>query len=454
MNIAEITELVRGSLREEDLVPVKQLQDKNFVDEVSKRFSLPTYEQIEELANKLGTSVEHFYVDLKGLTPIVYFHDGLLLEIHAYDDDYIRDFEVKARLTQGSKILNRCIQENNYMDFFIRVDSRARILLFKRLFNEIPDKDLYEVFLTIYTHADYGFTEIDEKYFSRIIKCKPKQQQQKIEKSLKHKIDEDGFITVYRGVGSKSTSPEKAYSWTTDINIAAFFASRFSQVGDIYTGKVHIKDVIAYVEDRNEHEILALPGKVKKIKQMDLLSIDKVFNDFPELMENYPVEAWDIKDKYFLNPDSIHGVLHAKRVLLLSYIIGLYEDLDDTDMEIVLTAAKYHDIGRTNDKYDEVHGILSFNKMLQLKLVNKKMEDIHILQFIMESHCINDEDGLKNLKKYPIKDIDRTIRLYKVLKDADGLDRVRLHDLDINYLRLPISKRLPFVAQQIFKNLE
>lgn len=147
-------------------------------------------------------------------------------------------------------------------------------------------------------------------------------------------------------------------------------------------------------------------------------------------------------------------MLHAKRVLLLSYIIGLYEDLDDTDMEIVLTAAKYHDIGRTNDKYDEVHGILSFNKMLQLKLVDKKMEDIHILQFIMESHCINDEDGLKNLKKYPIKDIDRAIRLYKVLKDADGLDRVRLHDLDINYLRLPISKRLPFVAQQIFKNLE
>lgn len=73
--------------------------------------------------------------------------------------------------------------------------------------------------------------------------------------------------------------------------VKCHFASRFSQVGDIYTGKVHIKDVIAYVEDRNEHEILALPGKVKKIKQMDLLSIDKVFNDFPELMENYPVEA-------------------------------------------------------------------------------------------------------------------------------------------------------------------
>lgn len=60
MNIAEIIELVRGLLREEDLVPVKELKDKNFVDEVSKRFHLPTYEQIEELAKKLETSVEYF----------------------------------------------------------------------------------------------------------------------------------------------------------------------------------------------------------------------------------------------------------------------------------------------------------------------------------------------------------------------------------------------------------
>jgi hypothetical protein len=454
MNIAEIIELVRGSLREEDLVPVKKLKDKNFVDEVSKRFHLPTYEQIEELAKKLETSVEYFFIDLKGLTPIVYFHDGLLLEIHAYDDDYIRDFQVKERLNQGLKVLRRCIQENNYMDFFIRVDSRVRILLFKRLFNEIPDKDLYEIFLTIYSHADYGFTEIDEKYFSRIIRCKSKQQQQKIEKSLKKEVDKDGFITVYRGVGSKSTPPDKAYSWTIDIGTAAFFASRFSEAGDIYTGKVHIKDVIAYIDSRNEKEILALPGKVKEIKKMDLLNIERVVEDFPDLMEDYVIEAGDIKDKYFLNPESIHGVLHAKRVLLLAYIIGLYEELDDNDMEIVLNAAKYHDIGRTNDNYDEMHGILSFNKMLQLELVDKEMEDIHILQFIMENHCIDDKKGLANLEKYPIEDKNRAIRLYQILKDADGLDRVRLGDLDINYLRLPISKRLVLVAQQTYRNLK
>ena len=212
--------------------------------------------------------------------------------------------------------------------------------------------------------------------------------------------------------------------------------------------------MIAYIDSKNEKEILALPGKVKEIKKMDLLNIERVVEDFPDLMEDYVIEAWDIKDKYFLNPESIHGVLHAKRVLLLAYIIGLYEELDDNDMEIVLNAAKYHDIGRTNDNYDEMHGILSFNKMFQLELVDKEMEDIHILQFIMENHCIDDKKGLANLEKYPIEDKNRAIRLYQILKDADGLDRVRLGDLDINYLRLPISKRLVLVAQQTYRNLK
>lgn len=150
---------------------------------------------------------------------------------------------------------------------------------------------------------------------------------------------------------------------------------------------------------------------------MDLLTIDEILDDFPELTDNYIIESWDIKNNYFLNPDSIHGVLHAKRVMFLTFIIGLYEELDDNDMEIVLTAAKFHDIGRTNDNYDEIHGMLSFNKLLQLELVDKNIDDIHILHFIVDNHCINDNQGLKNIDNYSIKDKDRAIYLYKIVNN-------------------------------------
>jgi len=416
---------------------------------------LPTYEQIKELANKLEEPIDYFFINLKGLIcPIVYFHDGLFVEINATNDDYLKNFKVKETLKFRLNLLQESINNNNYEEFFIRMDSKVRILMFKRLFNKIPDKDLYNIFLKIYSHADYGFQEIAPEHFSRIIKCKTEKQQKEIEQNLGIGLNKDGFLTVYRGMINKSTSADKAYSWTTNIDTATFFATRFSQIGNVCTGNVNIKDVVVYIGNRGEHEILALPGKVKYIKQMDFWSIEKVYNNFPEFIKAYAFEVSDIKKEYFLVPDSIHGILHTKRVLLLSYIIGLYENLNSQDLKVVLTAAKYHDIGRTNDNYDETHGILSFNKMIQLKLVNKDMKDIHILKFIIDNHCISDDQGIENLKNYPITDKNRAIHLYYILKDADGLDRVRLRDTDIEYLRLPISKKLPLAAQQIYQKLK
>jgi hypothetical protein len=42
--------------------------------------------------------------------------------------------------------------------------------------------------------------------------------------------------------------------------------------------------------------------------------------------------------------------------------------------------------------------------------------------------------------------------LVALLKDADGLDRVRLGDLDPSYLRLPASQSMVAFAQQLFDN--
>lgn len=457
MNIADLMEIVRGSLSKEDFTPVCYLKDPEFVKEMKNAVPLPTYEQVEELAKKLEEPIERFYINLKTLfTPIVYFHNGFLYEIHAFDDEYLRNFHVKQTIKLNVSLLEENLKNRDYETYFIRMDSKVRIMMFKRLFNKIPDKDLFNIFLIVYTHTDYGFSELDRKLFARINKCKTKEQKDLIKQALRKHTDQNGYITVYRGVGSKSTPPEKAYSWTTSISTAAFFATRFSQTGDIYKGKIHLKDVAAYIDKRGEHEVLALPGDVKDIQQMEMLMLDKICETFPALLGHYAQEAQDIKSEYFLNPDSIHGVLHTKRVLFFSYIIGLYEGLNDTDMEILLTAAKYHDIGRTNDAYDETHGKASFEKMLKLRLVDEawNKENIAILQFIVENHCIPDDQGQDNLENYPIQNKEQAVHLYKALKDADGLDRVRLGDTDLRYIRLPVSKRLPLLAQQIYQHMK
>lgn len=60
------------------------------------------------------------------------------------------------------------------------------------------------------------------------------------------------------------------------------------------------------------------------------------------------------------------------------------------------------------------------------------MHDLEIIKFIIENHCINDEEALlKLINCFPEKDIERIKRLYFIFKDSDNLDRVRLGDLDI-----------------------
>ena len=44
------------------------------------------------------------------------------------------------------------------------------------------------------------------------------------------------------------------------------------------------------------------------------------------------------------------------------------------------------------------------------------------------------------------QDASRAVKLYRIAKDMDGLDRVRFNGLDFRYLRTPYARRLPLVA--------
>jgi len=60
-------------------------------------------------------------------------------------------------------------------------------------------------------------------------------------------------IIVYRGC--KNLRQAKSISWTTDKNTAEFFANRFTK-GKVYQATISKDNIIAYINDRNEHEII------------------------------------------------------------------------------------------------------------------------------------------------------------------------------------------------------
>lgn len=75
----------------------------------------------------------------------------------------------------------------------------------------------------------------------------------------------DDEFTVYRGLMRNASY--KALSWTLDRNVAKWFSNRFNNEGKIYKATCKKKDVLAYVPNRNEKEIVVDWRKLINIQE-------------------------------------------------------------------------------------------------------------------------------------------------------------------------------------------
>lgn len=73
-------------------------------------------------------------------------------------------------------------------------------------------------------------------------------------------------FTVYRGIGSKTN--KKGISYTLSLEKAEWFANRFQQDGYVLTGTAKKKDVLAYLNGREEQTILIEPKNIADLHKM------------------------------------------------------------------------------------------------------------------------------------------------------------------------------------------
>ena len=155
-----------------------------------------------------------------------------------------------------------------------------------------------------------------------------------------------------------------------------------------------------------------------------------------------------IKEEHYREPWGIHGIPHIKRVLYLAEQISSHYDLTGEEEQILALAVCYHDIGRVHNEVDRKHGMLSCVKLCNLGLldaVNLSNEDKDLILRLITAHCLDDSAFVGT---------EREALLFRILKDADGLDRVRIFDLDPFYLRLDESKELTDFAWKLLFDKE
>jgi len=155
-----------------------------------------------------------------------------------------------------------------------------------------------------------------------------------------------------------------------------------------------------------------------------------------------------VDSAWFLRPNghdasrTIHGVRHTLRVWVHAMELASALGFQPWQREALHCAAMWHDIGRTHDGGDYYHGAKSAGRAVGMGLHLEPEIDLLVLEtalFTVTHHC-GDEDHAKRAAPY-LPDPDGGWDVFRVLKDADALDRVRLGPwgLDPTQLRFDVS---------------
>lgn len=422
-------------------------------------------------------AVEHIYCIRTTFVPVglIYLDEEQYICIHTSlfggkDITNKTDEEFEKVL---SEIINRRIEavrnkEYHVLFYGMNSEDEGNIqmrVLHNLIKNEKPCKEIYQSFVDVYSFCDCGIAQISLEDVKRVCKGKSKGQQ---DETLKRMSQLPDIITIYRGEGSSSTPYENAFSWTTDINTAYFFAYwRHSKSFRLVTGTVNKMDVIEYLTDRGESEVIVLPENVTASQRVQcnvdwfVTAISSDYAGFPAFEYNAADIKMKVKELYdaFGISSRDHDWKHSCRVAFYAsflfrcqYFIEHMSAQKKTKAHLIkfynelMQAAIWHDVSRESD---ECHGVASY------AVFKENNPDDEIIQFLVENHNIDDEDAKVRFKEcfnsYSSKDRKIIWNMFCMLKDADALDRLRIDRmskdcLDVKRLRLEESLDIVCVA--------
>lgn len=458
-------------ITEKALLPLAMVKTEKDKARYQKKGYLPgyTYDEWEKAypmipADKVyylnGINVGTIYYDKK---KIVYISLGLYGTQIMYPGSH-KSYE--KRIVNAIKAQEETCRLKEYGRLFLTMPDGIKMDAMSHLLElEGPTPTFYEQFMMQYTTANFICKNLSRRVMNAVVASKSPEQKAKTMEKLQPLLGDKDYITVYRGESDGSTNYKEAMSWTPNINVAHFFATRFGKKPVIHTGRVYKDDVLEYFpvtgDMGSEEEILVMPGKVKNVSSVPLFDIEspEINKILGEAIHYYHIWCDDITNLFDdLNDSDCHDVMHTLRVTLLSCIIGVHEGLPELEQLSLCEAAMYHDAGRETDGCEKQHG----EKGAEVYR-NEGGHDPYV-DFAVRMHCVDDKLSEEQLLKEfnNEKEQAAALRILNILKDADALDRVRFglalepgqDGLDVNYLRFDFSKRLTPLAMQCLRFLE
>lgn len=220
-------------------------------------------EEATFLESYFGDYYKHIYYWETTFPNSFYFNTFTYIPIWSLSKDSLDLMRINELIEQTDSRMNNWLKKNDYLSIFSYVEKKMKIPLYMKHFDEIPLDQKYDVFRLIYRNSEYGFRDFDSALLEQIFDTRSFSKEWENDMlELKSFADKNGLITIYRGEGERSQPVEEALSWSLSKDMAIFFATRFAPTGILYEGKIAIGDILDYLHNRDEEEVLVEPSAV------------------------------------------------------------------------------------------------------------------------------------------------------------------------------------------------
>ncbi len=270
---------------------LKKVQDQNYteteleklvemgIEEIEKNEEIETLRELENTHTKMPAFYGGAYMNIfdkfksKGGDDWEGDFHSLVEEVEIKTINEIKDI-IKKAVPRQSKKKRRYISE--IIDLFRVVRPINKLSIFLEIENSLKSPDVFwKVFVSIWQGSEDVWNKMDD--FKKVLKKHGRKSFGDKDKCIMSKEEINKLknlpevFNVYRGYQIKPSDIKKdifyrtGWSYSRDLDVAKYFSIRFSRKNGfpyVATCRVKKKDVIAYLGDQDESEILINPKDV------------------------------------------------------------------------------------------------------------------------------------------------------------------------------------------------
>lgn len=171
-------------------------------------------------------------------------------------DNKLLDLTKPTEALHWRTAMRSVIQKKNAQGIFLLMNPPYRLFFLNLIRSVLSDNDFGELFRAFWPSVEQinGDKNLTRRSIIRLLQSAPKDCLMDKERFLAYQQLPPVF-SVYRGVTPYNESCHRAISWTSGIDVAQWFATRYGEHGTIWKANVQKQWVLALLEGE-EHEIL------------------------------------------------------------------------------------------------------------------------------------------------------------------------------------------------------